>query len=58
VSSRAAATAMIVRRLARASSLAQVRCKRRCALHAVAIASGGWLAWRSLSARPMFGRAR
>ena len=40
-SSRAAATAMIVRRLARASRRVQVRCRRRCALQATAIASGG-----------------
>ena len=48
-SSRAAATAMIVRRLLRASSLVQVRCNRRCALHATATASAGWPACRSVS---------
>jgi hypothetical protein len=57
-SSRAAATAMIVRRFARCSSRVQVRCRRRCALHATAIASGGWLSWRSVSARPTLGRER
>ena len=57
-SSRAAATAMIVRRLARASRRVQVRCSRRCADQAIAIASRGWLSWRSVSARPMLGRAR
>jgi hypothetical protein len=57
-SSRAAATAMIVRRFARASSLVQVRCSRRWADPAIAIASGGWSAWRSVSALPMLGRAR
>jgi hypothetical protein len=41
-SSRAAATAMIVRRFARCSRRAQTRCSRRCADHAIAIASGGW----------------
>ena len=42
MSSRAAATAMIVQRLLRASSRAQMRCNRRCALQAIATASAGW----------------
>jgi len=40
-SSRAAATAMIVRRFPRASRRVQVRCSRLCAVHAIAIASWG-----------------
>jgi hypothetical protein len=57
-SSRAAATAMIVRRLARRSSLVQVRCSRCWADQAIAIASGGWLACRSVRALPIRGRGR
>jgi hypothetical protein len=41
-SSRATAMAMIVRRLALASSRVQVRCRRCWALHAIAIACVGW----------------
>src|SRR5450755_1185782 len=57
-SSRAAATAMMVRRLARFSRRVQVRCSRRWADQATAIASGGWSCWRSVSALPIVGRLR
>ena len=57
-SSRAAATATIVRRLLRASSRAQVRCNRRCALHAIATASAGWPACRSVSVLRIAGALR
>jgi hypothetical protein len=57
-SSRAAATAMIVRRLARCSSRVQVRCRRRWALQPIVIASVGWPSWRSASALPTRGALR
>ena len=47
-SSRAAATAMIVRRLGALRAVAQVRCSRRCALPGDRDRFGGLAAWRSL----------
>ena len=57
-SSRATATAVRVRRLLRCSNRVQVRYRRRCADQAIAIASGGWPACRSVSVVPMRGRLR
>jgi len=57
-SSRAAATAMIVRRFARASKRVQTRCRRRCADQAIATAAAGCPPWRALSALPIAGRLR
>jgi DNA-binding CsgD family transcriptional regulator len=42
---------MIVRRFARASRRVHVRWSRRCADHAIAIASGGWPSWRARQQR-------
>ena len=57
-SSRATATATIVRRLPRSvSSRCQVRCRRCCAAQEIARTCGGWPAWRRLSASPLARRA-
>ena len=54
-SSRAAATAIRVRRLPLASRRAQVRCRRRWALQATATAWAGCPSWRSVSALAVLG---